>query len=106
MHVALSRSARGDVTAVELEDDGTEATRVQLDESALAGFVREREAQHPRWIWNDTSTWSPPLLAQDVRVERCVDLRLSHRILRHSAAAAGSELATALRDRWDQPTPE
>ena len=106
MHVALSRSAQGDVTAVQLEDDGTEIGRASLDESAVAAFVAEREAQHPRWIWNDTSSWYPPLLATGVRVERCVDLRLSHRILRHSAASTESELATAPRDGWDQPTPE
>jgi len=106
MHVALSRSAQGDVTAVQLDGDGTEISRASLDESAVAGFVAEWEAQHPRWIWNDTSTWYPPLLARGLRVERCVDLRLSHRILRHSAAAAASELATAPRDGWDQPTSE
>jgi len=106
MHVALSRSAQGDVTAVQLDGDGTEIGRASLDESAVAGFVVEREAQHPRWIWNDTSSWYAPLLATGVRVERCVDLRLSHRILRHSEASAESELATAPRDGWDQPTPE
>jgi len=106
MHVALSRSAQGDVTAVHLDGDGTEVARVSLDESAVAEFVREREPQHPRWVWNDTSTWYPPLLAAGVRVERCVDLRLSHRILRHSAAASATALAKAPRDRWDQPAPE
>jgi len=106
MHVAMSRSAQGDVTAVLLDDDGSETERVVLDESAVAEFVREQEPQHPRWIWNDTSTWYPPLLAAGVRVERCVDLRLSHRILRHAAAASATALALAPRDRWDQPTPE
>jgi DNA polymerase-1 len=110
MHVALSRPgppARvGQILAVDVDDDGSELGRVHLDESALAAFVRERESQHPRWIWNDTSIWYPPLLAEGVRVERCVDLRMSHRILRHSAAASTSELATAPRGCWDEPTPE
>ncbi len=105
MHVALSRSGTA-ITAVELGDDGSETSSVQLDEGALAEFVREREPRHPRWIWNDPAAWYPPLLAAGVRVERCVDLRMSHRILRRSASATGSELATAPRDRWDEPTPD
>jgi DNA polymerase-1 len=109
VHIALRRSAAG-VRAIELDDEGSQLDVVHqdvvhLDESALARFVREREPQHPRWIWNDTAVWYPPLLAAGVRVERCVDLRMSHRILRRSASATGSELANAPRDRWDQPTP-
>lgn len=105
MHVALSRSG-SDVTAAELDDDGSELSHVQLDDRQLAEYVREREPRHPRWVWNDTAAWYPPLLAEGLRIERCVDLRMSHRILRRSAAAATSQLAAAPRDRWDQPTPE
>jgi DNA polymerase-1 len=109
VHIALHRSAAG-VRAIQLDDDGSELGVVHLDESALAEgalaeFVREQEPEHPRWIWNDTASWYPPLLAEGVRVERCVDLRMSHRILRRSAAAAESGLARAPRDGWDQPTP-
>jgi DNA polymerase-1 len=100
MHVALSRSG-SDVTAVEVDDDGAELRRVQLDDGALAAFVREREREHPRWIWNDSAAWYLPLLEAGVRVDRCVDLRLSHRILRNSASAAASELATSPTDGWD-----
>lgn len=102
MHVALSRSGPA-LTAVELDDGGHELRRVQLDDGRLAGFVREQEPRHPRWVWNNTSTWYPPLLEAGVRVERCVDLRLSHRILRHAASAADSALATSPRDGWDRP---
>ncbi|HEY4225307.1 MAG TPA: bifunctional 3'-5' exonuclease/DNA polymerase [Pseudolysinimonas sp.] len=102
MHLALSRSGPA-LTAVELEDDGRELRRVQLDDGQLAGFVREREPRHPRWIWNDTSTWYLPLLEAGVRIERCIDLRLSHRILRRAASAAASALATSPRDGWDRP---
>ena len=102
MHVALSRSGV-DVTAVELDDGAAELRRVHLDGGALAGFVRERESQHPRWIWSDSSVWYLPLLEAGVRVERCVDLRLSHRILRNAASAASSELATGPLDGWDRP---
>ncbi len=104
MHVALSRSGPA-LTAVELEDDGRELRRWELDDGGLTEFVREQEPRHPRWVWNDTSTWYLPLLAAGVRIERCVDLRLSHRILRNAASTAGSELATSPRDGWDRPTP-
>lgn len=67
----------------------------------LAGEVLRREPERPRWVWSDTSTWYPPLLAAGVRVERCVDLRLGHAILRASAFTATSDLATAPRSGWD-----
>ena len=67
----------------------------------LAVFVREQEAGHPRWVWDDTSRWYPRLLSAGVRVERCTDLRLCHAILRSSSLTAGSILATASRGPWD-----
>ena len=105
MHIALA-SDGGRVRAVELEDEGTALAAHDLAAAELPEWAREREALHPRWIWNDTATWYPGLLEAGVRVERCVDLRLSHRILRHSAATAASELAAAARGRWDLPTPQ
>ncbi|WP_081861758.1 bifunctional 3'-5' exonuclease/DNA polymerase [Cellulomonas sp. HZM] len=56
-----------------------------------------------RWVWDDTWRWYPRLLADGVRVERCLDLRLAHRVLRGSAAVAGgsalsSAAASALFD--------
>ncbi len=104
MHIALHRAADR-LTAVELADDGTELGRQEFPEAALTAFVLEREPQHPRWVWNDTDRWYPPLLAAGVRVERCVDLRLCHTILRHAASTAASELATAPRSGWDAPAP-
>ncbi|MFC5501800.1 bifunctional 3'-5' exonuclease/DNA polymerase [Lysinimonas soli] len=105
MHIALRQSAAARVEAVELDDAGAELGRHDLDEGALTQWVREREAGHPRWVWSDTARWYPPLLRAGVRVERCVDLRLCHRILRHAVSAAGSELATGGRDGWDSPPP-
>ena len=55
-----------------------------------------------RVVWDDTRRWYPALLAQGIRVERCVDLRLSHAILRQSTLAADSELARAAPGPWDQ----
>ncbi len=102
VHIAVSR-ATSVVTAVELEDSGHELARHEFDARALPEWIREREADHPRWVWNDTVHWYPSLLAAGVRISRCVDLRLCHRILRRAASAAASELASAPRGGWDSP---
>jgi DNA polymerase-1 len=68
---------------------------------ALPLAVALRETAHPRWVWDDTTSWYPALLAAGVRVERCTDLRLTHAILRRSEVTASSELARAPRSAWD-----
>ena len=68
----------------------------------LAAAVEALEQQHPRWVWDDTARWYPRLLEARVRIERCVDLRLSHAILRNSAVTARSRLATAPACSWDR----
>ena len=71
---------------------------------ALAAAVGDREAAtHPRWVWDDTAHWYPPLLAAGVRIDRAVDLRLSHAILRRSALTRDSALAAAAPNAWDAP---
>lgn len=71
---------------------------------SLATAVQEREAVgRPRWVWDDTAHWYPMLLAAGVRVERAVDLRLSHAILRRSALTSGSALAASTPSAWDGP---
>ncbi|MEO6532794.1 MAG: bifunctional 3'-5' exonuclease/DNA polymerase [Pseudolysinimonas sp.] len=105
MHIALRQSAAGQVEVVELDDRGVVLDGHEIGEESLPAWAREREAAHPRWIWSDTPRWYPLLLDAGVRVERCVDLRLCHRILRMSASTAGSAIATAPRDRWDSPAP-
>jgi DNA polymerase-1 len=60
-------------------------------------------ADAPRWVWDDTATWYAGLLDAGVRVGRCVDLRLSHAILRNSVLTANSELARASAGPWDRP---
>nr|WP_241560395.1 bifunctional 3'-5' exonuclease/DNA polymerase [Rathayibacter iranicus] len=67
----------------------------------LVAFVREREADRPRWVWDDTARWYPTLLAAGVVVARCLDLRLARAILRRSVATVGSPLARASLDAWD-----
>jgi len=67
----------------------------------FAPTAADLEREHPRWVWDDTARWYPRLLAAGVRVERCVDLRLCHLILRASSLTAHSALATAPAGRWD-----
>ncbi|MBX3099977.1 MAG: bifunctional 3'-5' exonuclease/DNA polymerase [Salinibacterium sp.] len=87
--------------AAKISDDGG-ALGIEYV-SDLAEFVRKEEPQHPRWVWDDTSTWYPELLAAGIRIERCFDLRLCHAILRSSALTAESALATAPQGVWDAP---
>ena len=65
----------------------------------LGAYVRDRGPV--RWVWDDTRRWYPQLLTAGVRVERCVDLRLSHAILRNSTLTASSSLANAAAGVWD-----
>ncbi|NUU05370.1 bifunctional 3'-5' exonuclease/DNA polymerase [Leifsonia sp. C5G2] len=109
MHILLERSGRDMVRATWVpvaagtsgESDGARSEELRAD--ALAAFVRECEAreERPRWVWDDTRAWYPALLAAGVRVERCVDLRLCHAILRGSTLTAATPLATAPAGEWD-----
>jgi DNA polymerase-1 len=74
---------------------------IDIAEADLPEAVARLERGRPRWVWRDTARWYPSLLAAGVRVERCVDLRLSHAILRHSALTRSSDLATSPPDDWD-----
>jgi len=58
-----------------------------------------------RWVWDDTNLWYPAALAAGRRVERGHDLRLSRAILRHSTLTAGTALAQAPCDAWDEMVP-
>jgi len=100
--IALRSSSRG-VDCIDFDENGEIGSVELLALDDLPARVREREPERPRWVWNDTSRWYPPLLAAGVRVERCVDLRLCHTILRNAAATASSALATAEPDAWDAP---
>jgi len=116
VYVALFESPHGAVLQPLDESGDPTGERRDVGASALAGAVAELEAGHPRtrprsagptrWVWDDTTRWYPRLLAEGVRIERCVDLRLSHAILRSSALTATSELATGAVSSWDRPAPE
>jgi DNA polymerase-1 len=74
----------------------------------LPAVVTEREAAAsgpPRWVWDDTARWYPLLLAAGVRVARCHDLRLCHRLLRRAPAVDARLLEGEQSDRWDRLRP-
>jgi DNA polymerase-1 len=71
----------------------------------LPAYVRAREVDAPRWVWDDTARWYPSLLAAGVRVERCHDLRLGHHLLRRAPAADVRLLAGEQSRQWDRLGP-
>lgn len=72
--------------AVFIAHDGSPSKKHLFPTQSLARFVAEHEAAHPvRWVWHDSAAIYARILTDGVRVERCHDLRLCHRILRSSA---------------------
>ncbi|MCF6379511.1 bifunctional 3'-5' exonuclease/DNA polymerase [Nocardioides KLBMP 9356] len=78
-----------------------------LDPAALPSYVAGREAHgdEPRWVWDDTARWYPALLEAGVRVARCHDLRLCHRLLRRAPAVDASLLDGEESALWDRLRP-
>jgi DNA polymerase-1 len=97
--VSLSRLPGERVLVV---DDGAEHPVAMAD---LAAYVGEREVDSPRWVWDDTARWYPPLLAAGVRVARCQDLRLGHQLLRRAPAVDGLLLDGEQSEHWDRLRP-
>ena len=100
--VSLSRLPGDRVLVV----DGDAEHEVELAD--LPAYVRRRESDEtdkPRWVWDDTARWYPPLLAAGVRVERCHDLRLCHHLLRRAPAVDGQLLAGEQSEHWDRLGP-
>src|SRR5690625_6248656 len=97
------RPQGGATVLVDLDASGTEIARSAFRPDELATEVSRREqTQHPRWVWSDTTAWYPRLLAAGVTVERCHDLRLVHRILRHSQLVREPSAIRAA-EAWDPP---
>ena len=107
MFIVLARvpvpEGAGRVMAARLSDTGGALGVEYVGD--LAAFVAKEELARPRWVWDDTSSWYPELLAAGIRVDRCFDLRLCHAILRSSVLTANSALATAPQGVWDAPAP-
>ncbi|MES2094228.1 MAG: bifunctional 3'-5' exonuclease/DNA polymerase [Actinomycetota bacterium] len=102
MHVVLVSVPDG-VALQEVDDAGARtAPAITVSPAGLPRAVAEVERRHPRWVWDDTARWYPNLLKAHVRIERCVDLRLSHAILRNSALTARSAFAAAPTNAWDR----
>ncbi len=97
--VSLSRLPGDRVLVV---DGGAEHEVVAAD---LPAYVRAREVDAPRWVWDDTARWYPVLLAAGVRVERCHDLRLGHHLLRRAPAVDGRLLVGEQSEHWDRLGP-
>jgi len=106
VYVVLARTAAG-ILAHRLDAAANPTDEPELiDPEDFTDWVEfEAEEAAPRWVWDDTRRWYPQMLAAGIRVERCVDLRLCHAILRLSAATSGSELANAARGPWDSTVP-
>ena len=100
MHIVVGAASGGVVLRPESGESET------LGRAEFARRVRVLDAENVRWVWDDTTTWYPGLLEAGVRIGRCVDLRLSHAILRNSALTAGSELARSPAGPWDRPRRE
>ena len=97
--VSLSRRPGDRVLVV--DGDGEREVAV----ADLAAYVGEREADAPRWVWDDTARWYPLLLAAGVRVERCHDLRLGHHLLRRAPAVDERLLVGEQSEHWDRLGP-
>ncbi|GAA4754775.1 bifunctional 3'-5' exonuclease/DNA polymerase [Nocardioides endophyticus] len=97
--VSLSRLPGDRVLVV--EGDGQR----ELPMTDLASYVGEREADEPRWVWDDTVRWYPSLLAAGVRVQRCHDLRLGHQLLRRAPAVDAQLLVGDQSTHWDRLGP-
>lgn len=104
-HILSSTADAVTITTLSAEGNIPRGER-QCSWGDVAAEVAVRERERPRWVWGDTTTWYPQLLRAGVRVERCVDLRLSHAILRGSELTAGSGLAHADRNGWDDTPPD
>ena len=80
-------------------------TQREMSATELPAYVRAREVDVPRWVWDDTARWYPPLLAAGVRIERSHDLRLGRHLLRRAPAADRRLLEGAQSEDWDRLGP-
>lgn len=110
--MAVVVTVGADARSVRLQPVDTAGEPVGAPEHhGLDGFAdRVRVLEAPpgprlRWVWDDTAIRYPLLLERGVRVDRCVDLRLSRAILRASAITSATPFALAPPSEWDAPRP-
>jgi DNA polymerase-1 len=89
----------GGVALTVLDTAGCPGAVEQLSGAAVADRMADLERQQPRWVWADTATLHPGLVAAGVVVARALDLRLCHAVLARSARLA-APLVSAGDDRW------
>ena len=80
----------------------------EIPRADLTAYVAGREADvddPPRWVWDDTARWYPPLLEAGVRVARCHDLRLGHHLVRRAPAVDATLLVGEESGHWDRLGP-
>jgi DNA polymerase-1 len=105
MHLVVRRRPDRGVTVLRVDEAEVDVREETVDADRWPAFVDRVENAEPgtRWVWDDTASWYPELLSADVRVARCIDLRLCHAILRASVATASSTLAGTSPGAWDGP---
>lgn len=104
MYQLVTRTGTDDVIVATLDQHGSPSSPSRhLSLNEFFRYVREQERGTTRWVWEDTARIYPVLLNQDIRVQRCHDLRLCHVILRNSALTAESEIGRQDSGRWDSP---
>jgi DNA polymerase-1 len=100
--IVVSAGSGGGVRVRDVSGEGGTESDIVVERSAWPGYARTAETGRPRWVWQSSRAWYPRLLAEGIRVERCVDLALCGTILRRSAAAAESEIQRAPHP-WPAP---
>ncbi|WGW11038.1 bifunctional 3'-5' exonuclease/DNA polymerase [Saxibacter everestensis] len=105
MYLVLGRhpQADGRLQLFDVDDSLTVLASTELDPAELPAVTALRAPAAARWVWANTAEWYPMLLRAGIRIDRCIDLRLTHAILRRSELSARSKLATADDGRWDMP---
>lgn len=100
--VVLGRDG-DDVAWAELDPAGETVSRTRVAAAQLVERIEARERiGAPRWVWHDTPAWYPALLAAGMRVQRCIDLRLCHALLRDSALVPEGHAVRSAR-AWNAP---
>ncbi|WP_207390453.1 bifunctional 3'-5' exonuclease/DNA polymerase [Rhodococcus sp. ABRD24] len=66
---------------IRTDDSGARLGEPQRVSDVVAAVRKIEAAEHPRWVWEDTTRVYPALLNAGVRVQRCHDLTLTGALL-------------------------
>ncbi|WP_277601791.1 bifunctional 3'-5' exonuclease/DNA polymerase [Brachybacterium saurashtrense] len=99
----LGRAEGARIAVRTLAPGGTITAEQSCGTAELPALAARLEAESaPRWVLSDAAAWSPVLLRAGVTPARCHDLRLVHRILRHSELVPAAERGGG-PTAWDTP---